>query len=255
MKLNIISGWCGRNLPRRSNTSPEIRVRNRRVLAADQPAVRAAIFELEGVVSDDTAWRLWLFKVVTRAGLRTHYRAFFRMWDREFKGRCVSLGYWTTLRDFLHASGLTQAQIDEVEAAARPKLRSLRENVRALPQVVPTLQELARCGVRLVAVAPDLPTRLQQMLQQLHLEPVFELLHASSSDEADLAQLSRDLAVPPEQVVYVGRDVQALVTSRRLGLLTVACNADDDALADLYVEQLDQLLLVLPLNRPLLAAG
>jgi len=69
------------------------------------PPVSGLLFDVGGVLYDDTVWSRWLLKLLTRLGLHTSYTPFFRVWQREYLQRvtCGELEYWQALRLFLRS--------------------------------------------------------------------------------------------------------------------------------------------------------
>jgi hypothetical protein len=60
----------------------------------------------------------------------------------------------------------------------------------------------------------------------------------------------------PAKSVYLGHSPEDLSAASQAGLLTIAFNCDADAIADLYIEQFDQLFTVVRgTGERLLAAG
>ncbi len=240
----------------------------RRPAAADPHPPRpieGVIFELCGVLYDDSAWRRWLLHLVSHMGLHTHYAAFFRVWERDYQpdvwqGKAE---FWTSLKRFLRTAGLSRGQVDEVEAASRARFRDLAQDIRPFPCVVATLAQLARGGLELT-VMTRVPLGQFEMAGKLatlgmsrqirHLVP-----HDDARPSGDHHHRFRNAIAatrrPAERLAYVGCDSCELRTARELDLLTVAFNHDADAVADHYVEQFDQLCELLDGTRPLLAAG
>lgn len=221
--------------------------------------VSALIFDLCGVMYDDTVWRRWLLRVVGRMGLHTHYTLFFRVWERDYlsevkRGR---LDFWEALRQFLLSSGLTSAQIDEVGAAAHAQRRQSEQEIRPLPGVRKTLSQLTENGVQLLLLSNSCLryNEVQQRLKRLGLTGRFDSVLSTfdlgkrfgNTDCFRLAvqRLQRD----PQEIGYVGRDTLALEEASTIGMFTVAFNNDDDAQADAYVDSFTDLLQVLPLRK------
>ena len=88
----------------------------------------ALLFDVCGVFYDDTGWRRWLFRLVTKMGIDTHYEAFFALFDQDYLSGSVErdTDYWEALRSYLGDIGLARGTIDEVLAAGRPRRGSGR---------------------------------------------------------------------------------------------------------------------------------
>ena len=118
------------------------------------PPVAGLLIDLCGVLYDDSTWPRWLFKLVQRLGLHTTYTPFFRVWRREYLERVKrqELEYWQALRLFLRAAGLTNGQIDEVEAASHARLRAFESELLPLPGVVNVLTRLNELELSLIHI-------------------------------------------------------------------------------------------------------
>ncbi len=220
--------------------------------------ISAVIFDLCGVLYDDTVWRRWLLRLVGRMGLHTHYTSFFRVWERDYldevkRGR---LEFWEALRLFLLSSGLTSAQIDEVGAAAHAQRRQSEQQIRPLPGVIKTLSQLSSWNVQLLLLSNAClhHDEVQERLKRLGLHGRFDAV-LSTFDLgrrfgcADCFRLAvQRLQCEPRQIGYVGRDSLALLEAATTGMVTVAINNDDDAKADSYINSFSDLVQVLPID-------
>jgi phosphoglycolate phosphatase-like HAD superfamily hydrolase len=220
------------------------------------PPVTGVVFGLEGVLYDDSVWRRWLLKLVMRLGVHTTYTPFFRVWQRDYLERVKrgQLEYWQALREFLHAAGLSNGQIDEVVAAGYARHREFEWDVIPLPGVAHTLARLAQWGVHLSVVSNYCPesAAVGQRLERLGLGTFFEHalaavdLERTDDDRSGFAALVNQTPFPNGSLAYVGRDARALADAAAAGLRTVAVNYDDDAQAAIYIGHFAQLLEVLP---------
>ncbi len=213
--------------------------------------VRGFVFEAANVLYDDTAWRRWLYRLLTGMGLHTQYAGLFRVWDDEYlcPVRRGERGFDDAFRMFLRAVGLSNAQIQEVEASAYPRRASLEAGVRPLPGVSPTLERLCSAGAQLAVLsdctlsADDLALRLAGMglgesIQ--HCRSSIEL-HATKPSPTCYASILDDMALAPQEVAFVGYRRAELFGAAASGLHTVAFNWDADAEADVYLEHFDGL--------------
>ena len=220
--------------------------------------ISAVIFDLCGVLYDDTVWRRWLLRVVGRMGLHTHYTSFFRVWERDYldevkRGR---LEFWGALRLFLLSSGLTSAQIDEVGAAAHAQRRQSEQQIRPLPGVIKTLSQLSSWNVQLLLLSNSClhHNEVQDRLKRLGLAGRFDAVLSTFDlgqrfGSADCFRLAvQRLQCEPRQIGYVGRDTLALREAATTGMITVAFNNDDDAHADAYIDSFPELVEVLPID-------
>ena len=104
--------------------------------------IREVLFDLGGILYDDSAWRRWLLQLLGRMGLHTHYVSFYRVWDCEFQPEVWSgrSGFWPALKRFLVATGLTCGQAAEIEAGCRARFRNFEQDIRPFPSVAETLK-------------------------------------------------------------------------------------------------------------------
>ncbi|MHB8973466.1 MAG: HAD family hydrolase [Pirellulaceae bacterium] len=180
------------------------------------PPVSGLLLDMGGVLYDDSVWPRWLLKLVTRLGLHTHYTLFFRVWQREYgprikRGEC---NYWQAMREFLRSVGLTNGQIDEVEAAGHPRQREFETDIYPLPGVVNGLTRLQSLGIRLTVLSSGyLDTAgVEQQLDRLGLAGYFNAI--ATEMQIERAQPGRpyfDAAIPLTGMTcaqhgYVGRD-------------------------------------------------
>lgn len=178
----------------------------------------ALLFDVCGVFYDDTGWRRWLFRLVTKMGVDTHYEAFFALFDRDYLSGSVETDsdYWEALRAYLGDIGLGRGTIDEVLAAGRPRRRDWETSLRPLPGVRATLETLATRGVPLgVACSSAIPGRsLSHRLRQLRLDTLFDPAVPEDGD-LDLPQMglfdrhAQALGVAANEVGFVSGSVLA----------------------------------------------
>jgi len=217
------------------------------------------------VLYDDTVWRRWMLQLLSRLGLHTNYRCFFRVWDREFLDdvRCRRRGLREALGAFLLSVGLSRGQIDEVLASCIVRRRQLQAAPRPLPGVRATLTRLHRGGIVLGAVCnSEHPAdELQRRLHRLIGGPVFSTVVSSfdlgrtmPDDGCYLTALAA-MGRPVEQVAFVGHDAAELAGAAQLGMPTIALNHDPEAQAHTYLDRFDDLLDVVEAPVPLVAAG
>ena len=230
----------------------------------DRP-VTGLLFDTCDVLYDATVWRRWLLQLLTRLGLHTNYRSFYRVWDQDFmadvhRGRRE---FQEAFRTFLLTAGLSPAQIDEVEAACQARRRQWETTARPLPGVKTTLCRLHAAGVVLGAVCnSEYPALvLSQRLGRFGLGGLFTTLISS----IDLEQIKPEavcyrtaldaMKLRADQVAFVGHDAQELAGAAEVGMQTIAFNYDNDAQADVFMARFEELIELVITRPPYAAAG
>jgi HAD superfamily hydrolase (TIGR01509 family) len=207
------------------------------------------------ILYDDTVWRRWALQLLSRLGLSTNYSIFFRVWQRDYmeqvyRGRRE---FRQAFAEFLRSAGLSQGQIDEVEAASHARRRQLEENARPLPGVRNTLWRLHQQGFALgVICQSEHPAEvLRRRLLRFGIEKLLPTVISSIDlgtcmpDAACYLAALGSMQLPPQQVVFVGHDRLELAGAAAVGMSTVAFNFDSDAQADVRINRFEQLLEVL----------
>jgi HAD superfamily hydrolase (TIGR01509 family) len=215
-------------------------------------ALRGLLFDLDDVLYDDTVWRRWLLRLLTRMGLATHYHSFFRLWQDEHldavhRGRCE---FEQAFRTFLRSAGMSPGQIDEVQAASQARRLELDASARPLPGVRATVSRLHGAGLVLGVVcnsektAAELKSRLAGWGMTNYFRTVVSSIDLGQTKPAAVCYRTALTAmnIPAAEAAFVGHDTVELAGARRAGLKTVAFNYDADAMADAYLERFDELL-------------
>jgi len=230
----------------------------------DRP-IRGVLLDTCNVLYDSTAWRLWVLKILHQLGVQTSYRAFFRVWDREYLGE-VHRGqreFCHAFEEFLRSVGLSTGQIAELQAACEARRRDCERNTRALPGVSATVAMLHRAGLQLAAIGNSIQPAsvIRQRLARFAMGPYFSAIVSSidsgctmpepASYQAALAAMQ----LSAEEVAFVGHDAAQLAGAAALGMQTVAFDPDLDAAADREIEHFEDLLDVLAVRRSYAAAG
>lgn len=213
--------------------------------------VRGLLFDLCGVLYDDTVWRRWLLQLLSRVGLHTHYNTFFHVWDREYQPAVDDgcRGYWEALRGCLLALGLSNGQIDEIQAAGQARRRDFEEQIRPLPGVCSTLAQLSSKGVQLAVLSSTCRRKsdLHDRLGRLGLSDLicFDFAtrgnHDTESPARRFTLACSAMNAEAHEVGYVGRDRCELDAAAAAGLVTLAVNYDADARADVYLDEFHSL--------------
>ena len=213
--------------------------------------IQGLVFDMGGVLYDDTVWRRWLLRVLGQLGLHTNYRSFYRLWDRQYladvhRGRRE---FAAAFGEFLRSVGLSPAQIDEVQAACQARRRSLEVSIRPLPCVKTTLSRLHQSGLTLAALTDSeySSTVLAERLERIGLGGLFgtvissiDLGHTRPEPQCYLAALSA-MHLNPGQTAFVGHDSEELDGAAHVGMRTIAFNFDADARADVFIARFEQL--------------
>jgi FMN phosphatase YigB (HAD superfamily) len=217
------------------------------------PAGRLAgvVFDMADVLYDTTSWCRWLLQLLARMGVQAEYHTFCTAWQRDYlvdvqRGRRE---FSEAFEAFLFDTGLTWAQIDEVEAASRIRREELERDVRPLPCVAQTLQRLSAGGLCLgiLANACCPASKLRDTLARLNIGEFFQSVCSSFDLEATTpspqcyrAALDA-LQLDASQVAYVGHCDRALSGAASLGLRTVAFNTRPGSRADVQLTRFAEL--------------
>ncbi|MBB75097.1 MAG: hypothetical protein CMJ75_11365 [Planctomycetaceae bacterium] len=210
----------------------------------------ALLFDVCGVFYDDTGWRRWLFRLVTKMGIDTRYEAFFALFDQDYLSGSVETDtdYWEALRSYLGDIGLARGTIDEVLAAGRPRRRDWETSLRPLPGVRATLETLATRGVPLrAACSSAIPGRsLTHRLRQLRLDTLFD---RSVTEDGDLAlpqmglfaRHAEALGVAANEVGFVSGNVLARQHAAGTGLRVISIAATPQGVEGVQIGRFSEL--------------
>jgi HAD superfamily hydrolase (TIGR01509 family) len=213
------------------------------------------LFDMCNILYDDTVWRRWVLRLLSRLGLSTNYCSFFRVWDRDYLDE-VHRGerdFRQAFAAFLRCAGLSGGQIDEVEAAGHARRRHLEDHCRPLPGVRNTLWRLHQLGFVLgvISNSEHPAAALRGRLHRFGIEKIFPAVVSSIDlrccmpDLASYSAALQSMNLPPDKVVFVGHDPMELAGARAVGMTTVAFNSDSDAKADVYISRFEELIEVL----------
>jgi HAD superfamily hydrolase (TIGR01509 family) len=237
---------------------------NLRQVARFGRPVSGVLFDMGGVLYDETTWRRWLLRLLRQLGIAGDHRDFFRAWDRDFQGQ-VHRGersFCDAFRAFLRSVGLTQPQCDEVEASCRAQRRMFDTGLRLLPGVKSTLIRLGQLGFVLGAVTDSeySAETLRGRLDQLGLEDLFSAvvssfdLRRTKPDPACYLAALESMRLPAADVAFVGHEAAELAGAALVGMPTIACNFEASAQADVFISRFEDLLEVVQ-RRTYAAAG
>ncbi|MEX2114044.1 MAG: HAD family hydrolase [Pirellulales bacterium] len=218
-------------------------------------AVDAILFDTADVLYDATDWPRTLVRLVNHLGVAVGYDGFVGRWERDFLAE-VHRGrreYDEAFQSFLLSSGLSWAQIDEIEAASRIQRSHFQREARPLSGVVRTIALLRDSGLRLAAWADSpYPAAISiERLARLGLQGMFcEVLssfdlEAAQPDPACYRAALAALQRPADRVAYVGHDAVHLSAAQDAGFRTIAFNHRSGANADFHLAAFDDLLSLL----------
>ena len=208
-------------------------------------SVTGLLFDMEGVLYDNSAWRLWLFRTVGRLGLHTNCHAFFATWERDYQ-RPACLGETSleeALGNFLRSAGLTHGQADEVVTATRSQLALHENSQRPLPGVTATLKRLSGAGMKMGVVcnATAESDALWSRLDRAGIAGCF----ASVVTSRDLGHALPDihgyrlaaarLAAPAGLLAFIGGSAPAVTAARRAGMAGIGVGMPRRTPADAHV--------------------
>ncbi len=214
--------------------------------------IRGLLLEAGNILYDDTAWRRWLLRLLTRLGLRAEYGPFFRVFDRDYldEAHCGRKTFDEAMNAFLVAVGLSAGQAEEACQALASHRRRSEAAYRPLIGVRDTLAQLYSAGVTLGVLcnsdrsSDTLRKRLADLLGGSPWAAVVSsrdlgcTMPAAACYQAALAAVK----LPAGDVAFVGRDPQELRGAKAQGLTTIAFNAEPDARADIFIQRFDDLL-------------
>ena len=215
-------------------------------------AIRGLLLEAGDILYDDTAWRRWLLRLLTRLGLRAEYGPFFRVFERDFLDdvHCGRRTFDDGMNAFLVSAGLSAGQADEACRALDSYRRRSEADFRPLIGVPETLAQLRSAGVTLGVLCNSersgdvLHQRLLELLGNSPWTAVvssWDLGYAMPSPACYRAALAA-VKLPADDTAFVGRDATELRGAKRQGLATIAFNADSDARADVHLRRFEELL-------------
>lgn len=218
--------------------------------------VRGILFEPANIFYDDTLWRRWLLKVLSKMGLHTHYHVFFSVWQNDYVPQ-VHRGeksFATVLREFLAASGFVSRQIDELIAATKAQRLKFEAEHRLLPGVARGLAALKRNGMKL-AVSTDsafTAAEIGAKLNRMGLEGLFSGIVSSrdlgmSKPQAECYHAAAELlGLPSAEIALVSYHPVHLEGARLQGMTPIAhhCSGADEAMV--AIERFDELLVLFP---------
>ncbi len=228
------------------------------VISAVEQATRvrerpsAFLFEFSNVLFDSTAWQRWLLRVLKRLNVHCDYAGLFAVWEQHYlvevhRGRRE---FAEAFAAYLRELGLTNGQIDEVEAASQPRRLQFVSDIRPLPGVRRTLDQLSADGAALGVLADSEFTSsgLLHQVEQLGLAGRFGVVLSSldigsvKPDHAGYLAAIEAFEIPAERIAFVGHHPAHLRAATQLGMSTVAFNNDSLVTADLYLDRFDELL-------------
>ena len=225
-----------------------------------QSTPTALLLACDNVLYDATVWERWLVKLLKHVGVPIDQESFARQWEQEFLPdiHCGRREFDEAFRDFLRQLGLSRGLIDEVAAASQGRRHQYLRETRPLPHIRHTIVALAQAGLALGLLADSelSAAELEGHLTRLGFGGRFsfvlssvELGHTKAETEGYRAAAAR-FGKSAERIAFIGNHPQHLGAAARYGMPTIAFNYDDQARADLYLRQFDELIGILA-NWPL----
>lgn len=215
-------------------------------------AIRGLLLEAGDILYDDTAWRRWLLRLLTRLGLRAEYGPFFRVFERDFLDNvhCGRRTFDDGMNAFLISAGLSAGQADEACRALDSYRRRSEDDFRPLIGVPETLAQLRSAGVTLGVLCNS--ERSGDMLHQRLLELLDDSPWTAVVSSRDLGCTMPSPAcyraalvavkLSAADAAFVGRDAKELRGAKAQGIATIAFNADADAHANVHLRRFEELL-------------
>jgi len=209
------------------------------------PKINMLVFDLEGVLLDDSVWFHWMLQQLSRIGFHVDPHALSRAWRHDYvrsirRGDC---DWETALLRLLQSVGLSSGQAAELRAAVRGRRRRLIEQCCPFPGVIRTLRILKKCGMEmaLFSTTATCGRQVQSRLESLHLRHYFSRAVAAwqrrreTLDESGFATFLQECGAVANESVYVGYDAVELRLAHSAGLVTMAINCDPDSIADIHL--------------------
>ncbi len=214
--------------------------------------IRGLLLDVCNTLYDDTDWRRWLLRLLTRLGLRTEYGPFFRVFDRDYLD-AVHRGerpFGDALDAFLISAGLSAGQAEEVHRALDYRRRRNDATHRPLIGVRETLAQLYSSGVKLGVLCncelsgDALRQRLAKLLGDSPWTVVISSrdLGCTMPDAACYRAALEAVQLPAAEAAFVGHGARELQGAAVQGLTTIAFNSDRDARADVYLQRFEDLI-------------
>jgi len=217
------------------------------------------LFDLCGVLFDDTIWSRWLFQLVSRIGRRLCYDDFVRGWEDQFV-EDVNSGrrdYWEAVQEYLLSLGFSRAAANEICVAAKARRKQFDESIRPLPGTTTGLANLAARGQRM-AVIGNVPYDgeiVRQRTGRLGLNEFFaDVLSSFDAGKAVAPQarygwFAERLGVAPAAISFISGSANELRSAAAAGLATIAWQLPEQQRSANSITHLQELLPVVTSGR------
>jgi len=223
------------------------------------------LFDLCGVLFDDTVWTRWLLQLVARVGPRLCYDQFMRGWDEQFAGEVNSgrRDYWEALQRYLESLELSRAAADEICVAGKARRKQFDASILPLPGIKSGLSKLAARGHRM-AVLGNVPydcDAVRQRISHLGLSEFFGNVLSSFdvgryvSPELRYRWIAEQLQATPPTVLFVSRSASELRDAAVQGLSVIAWQSPQVLKTVPSIDHLQELLPVVATGRNHFLAG
>ncbi len=187
--------------------------------------IRGLLLEAGDILYDDTDWRRWLLRLLTRLGMRAEYGPFFRVLDRDFLDDvyCGRKTFDEALHAYLISAGLSAGQTDEACRALDSYRRHSEHDYRPLIGVRETIAALGTAGVKLGLLCNSersgelLRQRLSELIGVSPWTAVVSSrdLSCAMPDPACYRAALAAMGLPAGDVAFVGRDPRELRGAKR----------------------------------------
>jgi beta-phosphoglucomutase-like phosphatase (HAD superfamily) len=223
------------------------------------------LFDLCGVLFDDTIWTRWLFQLVSRVGTRLCYDEFIKGWDERLviDVNCGRREYWEAVQQYLESLDLSRAAADEICVAAKARRRQFDESIRPLPGTKTGLTKLAAHGHRMAVIGnvPYDTATVRQRISHLGLSEYFEEFLSSfdvgsqASPQSRYRCIAERLKATPQAILFISGSAAELRDAFAEGLSVIAWQLPQPLKAVHSIDQLHELLPVVHNGRHHSLAG
>jgi FMN phosphatase YigB (HAD superfamily) len=208
----------------------------------------------ENVLYDATVWDRWLVRLLRHVGVTIDQATFAHQWGRMYAGDIYRgrRDFDEAFRSFLKQLGLSRGLADEVAAASQGRRQEFLKETRPLPYIRQTIAAIARLDLPLGLLADSELTaaELERHLRRLGFGGRFHFvlssveLGATKAEEDGYRAAADRFGRSPARIAFVGSVDEHLSIAAQLRMPTIAFNYEEQALADIYIRQFDDLIAI-----------